>query len=233
MSTKELLFLGLVLLLWGCNAPPQADMLPPCLQNPTSESFIFMRSIIDLHQDSSRYRKSIYMESGEQAETYEEWADIFAIDSSRYRETSLYNVYETPESKEYFLEIMELNTASTKRGLVRSLQFRTTADTAYPTVSSQTYFRYTGEQKSWEQGGRGLNVYLLEGFAHAEDKDFGNLKWWSPQLGTLLIWYGDSRYYQLAEEQLLHFPLTEMDSLFSILKEETAEYFSQRPQGQY
>ena len=71
MSTKELLFLGLVLLLWGCNAPPQADMLPPCLQNPTSESFIFMRSIIDLHQDSSRYRKSIYMESGEQAETYE------------------------------------------------------------------------------------------------------------------------------------------------------------------
>lgn len=42
-----------------------------------------------------------------------------------------------------------------------------------------------------------LEVYRLFGFAHAGDPDPGHYKYWSPQTGTLLIWFGQGTTYEL------------------------------------
>ncbi|MEL6133214.1 MAG: hypothetical protein AAFR59_07580, partial [Bacteroidota bacterium] len=63
---KEYFFLFSLCLCLGCQSASSSapsDTLPPCLQNPTAEEFLFMRGVVDLHQDASKYRQSIYIEA--------------------------------------------------------------------------------------------------------------------------------------------------------------------------
>ena len=197
-----LLFLLTLMGLISCNSPVKEETnnpYPLCHQNPANESFQFMRNVIDLSLDSSQKRSSVYLESGEDPEMYEEWLDVFPIGKGRYLETSIYNIYEQGDNREYYVQLMELDTNSLKKRASRDLQFRVTPDTAYPTLADTTFFRYTGYSRQESFSDTKIDLFLLEGYEHSFDITYGHLKWWAPQLGAVLIWYGEDRYFQLAE----------------------------------
>lgn len=194
-------FLLLPSLIWslggpGCNR--QRPALPRSLQGEVEAAELPMRLALELvaaGRPPYRYRNL----GGERAGTTEQqWTRIDSVGPGRYRSLEVYNVYEYPDGKqrEFFLLLFTLDLSdTTQRVPVQDLRFRASADTAYYTDRDDQELRLQG-------GGPlplpdGLPIYALEGYAHAGDPDPGYLRFWSPQAGSVLSWYGRDEIFAL------------------------------------
>ena len=69
-----------------------------------------------------------------------------------------------------------------------------------------------------EFDGEIYEVYLLHGFAHVGDPEPAHHKYWNPELGTILIWFGEDRFFELIQTGEKNTQAT-LDALKKVIKQ--------------
>jgi len=167
---------------WGCTS----QKLPPCLQAPKDPLFQRMVEVIEMEKKSA-IQEYYFEDSGTIQEQEQQWASIRQMENGSWLQLSLVNIFEaSPTEKEYYVEEARLNPSDSSRQRILHFQFIINPDTAYRVTSSNFACRFTGYQQD--------GLYLLEGYAHEGDPYVSQYRWWSPQFGDVITWYGNSRY---------------------------------------
>ncbi|MEL6853238.1 MAG: hypothetical protein AAFP92_32305, partial [Bacteroidota bacterium] len=158
-----------------------------------------------------------YLDQSVQARTYEQKTNgesnlteeikIFlqALDQKRFRHFELYNTFQgegAAATKEYYLSEMELDLTQmgTRQDLI-NYQVLESPDSSWFSGLEALEVEITEEQHL-QLGDQAYTWYELKGYAHAGDDAPGHYKYWSPEFGTLLIWYGHGLTYELEKSGL-------------------------------
>ncbi|GAB4418988.1 MAG: hypothetical protein OHK0039_30920 [Bacteroidia bacterium] len=176
---------GLVLglcLLSACRSP---DALPRSLQGTVLGRAAAMRDAILLTAGVPRNYRLHEGTAIREAET--QWQRIYATAEAGYRSLEVYNVFvhEDGRREYYVLEFAFDHLDSLRRFDVADYRFVATADTAYLTDADRMEARLRA-RLVYDT----LAVYELWGYAHPGDSLYSQVKYWSPQVGTVMIWFG-------------------------------------------
>ncbi len=178
--------LGFTLIFPSC----QPSSYPPCLEKPETLLHKKMRQVVDLVDESyaQTYR---YEAEGNKDKADKQWNRILAIDSLLFRQLSLTNIFESEGGlKEYYALEMSIDLGDTlHRQSLLDYQFTVDEDTAMMVRADEREIRYTGISVD--------GAYLLEGYAHKGNPFPEQYRWWSPESGDLVIWYGEERFFVL------------------------------------
>lgn len=186
---KLTILLPLIFIL-GCTSP--APQKPSCLYPPETpiHKRIKKAMAVAIPQNIRKYRYEI---DGKPQEEDQLWNKVEARDDSIFTQVAITNIFtKGDKQKEYYAleQIVDLRD-TTHRQPVIEYQFVVNPDTAYIRVADQKELRYTGI--SYEK------IYLLEGFAHKGNPTPEQYRWWSPQFGDVMIWYGERRFLVLSD----------------------------------
>jgi hypothetical protein len=126
-----------------------------------------------------------------------QWTRLTALDGQRYHSQEVYNLYVDAQGRtEYFVQEFTVDLSDTLgRREVRDYRFRTTADTAYYTNLSTPGLRVLGRWATIA----GLPIYEMQGFEYLDSPDHGQLKYWTPEVGTILQYFGQGETFELVQ----------------------------------
>lgn len=171
-----------MLIVWSCDSPTP---LPPCLQNPQNTLHERMLEVIRMSQDSN-VQQFYYEDDGIRQDEQSQWTIIRKMNDGSWLHINLINIYEEEEQTEYYVEEARLIPSDTTRQKVLDYQFVVNQDTAYMSTSSLLECRFTGLKIG--------PFMLLEGYAHEKDPYVSQYRWWAPETGDIITWYGKERY---------------------------------------
>ena len=125
---------------------------------------------------------------------------IEQMSDGRYLSTELYNIYVSEDKiTEYYVLEMKLDPVdTTQRQKVLDYRLFEAPDSVFLASRDVTeilirdHFSLHSNHKEYE-------VFLLNGYSHEGDPDPVNYRFWSPEYGTLLIWYGEDITYELVD----------------------------------
>jgi len=177
----------------GCAA--QQTHLPQSLHgvpDPGERSLIQAIELVQTGEPPVLYQSFTY---GEPKQQERQWTAITQKGPKRYHSLEVYNLYvDTQGRTEYFVQEFSVDLGdTTNRVEVRDYRFLATADTAYYTDITQRGLRV---QDLWTQTDS-LQVYEMEGFEYLDSPDHGQLKYWSPRVGTILQYFGQGETFEL------------------------------------
>ena len=162
-----------------------------------SPYFELMEEIQDLTK-SDQVNLYRYSEEGEEEKKEKSYVKIDSLNSEEaFRYVEVYNFFSLNGKKEYYISEFRANLSDTiKRYKVLDFQLVVEADSLYVSEGSEYEIRFENKT-SLELDGNQYDLYLLSGYAHPGDPNPDQYKIWSPQLGMVLVWYGEERWFEL------------------------------------
>jgi len=182
-------------LMLGCAA--QQTHLPQSLRgkpDPGERSLIQAIELVQAGDAPVVYQS---FAEGEPQQQERQWTAITQRGPQRYHSLEVYNVYvDAQQRTEYFVQEFSVDLGdTTNRVEVRDYRFLATPDTAYYTDITQRGLRV---RDRWTETDS-LTVYEMEGFEYLDSPDHGQLKYWTPQVGTILQYFGQGETFELIE----------------------------------
>lgn len=191
----KLLPLGVLLGIWltsllGCSSSTTMTSSP----NPMAE-------IVKLVEQDKGRRLFQYSENGLGQEKEEQWSRVEAGSSEhRFHYTEIYNTYQMDaQTTEYYVQQFSFDGSdTTQRFVVKDFQFVAKGD-SFSLSLSKEYEGRVVEELMVEAEGKQVKLYKIFGYAHVADPEPSHHKYWSPEIGSVLIWYGEERFLELVE----------------------------------
>ncbi|MFK7920552.1 MAG: hypothetical protein AB8H47_01285 [Bacteroidia bacterium] len=151
------------------------------------------QTIEALVQSSQQKQTYIYEEEGEEIEEEQQWSQIDR-QNGNWAYLEVYNQFLTESGQqEYNLYEFQFDPHNVgARFPILEYELRIYQDSAW--------FALTNELEASLDSVLIHEVdtlYRLLGYAHKGDPAPGHMRYWSPEYGTVLTWYGESRYFEL------------------------------------
>lgn len=147
------------------------------------------------------YQRYVQLNGEEVLFEQEQWGLIRRLDSlPGYQQVEVYNVYEAEDgTREYYVLEFALDTTNTaSRQSVLDYQVVVEPDTAYIQLNEENTFQLKAHRRM-QVGNQSFEVYKLWGYAHPMDTQPVHHKYWTPRLGTLMIYAGKNDTFELVE----------------------------------
>ncbi|MEM7374289.1 MAG: hypothetical protein AAF587_37185 [Bacteroidota bacterium] len=140
-----------------------------------------------------------YVDGEDRQESEVQWSRIEEDPSTNiFTSTEVYNTYQADaDTKEYYVQQFSFNSMDTETRLpVHDFQFSANKG-SYILTDSKKYELKLAEKLKLKIRDRIYIVYKLLGYAHVGDEEASHHKYWSPEFGTLLIWFGEQRFLEI------------------------------------
>lgn len=131
------------------------------------------------------------------------WVQILPINEGQnYQQVEVYNVYKgSNHEREYYVQELVIDPKDTSsRQPILDYQFVISPDSIYFTSTTPYEFKIVGKQMVSKEG-KMYEIYQLFGYAHIGDLTPSHHKYWSPEFGTVLMWFGDDRYFEMIKPE--------------------------------
>lgn len=158
-----------------------------------------MEEIADFVKQDQGRRLFRYSEDGNNPEEEEQWTRIQQGEHpSQFTNTEVYNTFQINEEEtEYYVQQFSLDLAdSLNRFLVRDFQFLKSKDSTH-LISNTEYEGKLVGQEIYQINEKEVTLFKILGYAHIGDPEPSHHKYWHPEIGTVLIWYGEERFFEL------------------------------------
>lgn len=172
--------------LMGCNGGASLE------NNPMAE----IASFVEQNLGKRIYQ---YFEGNQAEESEVQWSRVEqGTSANMFKSTEVYNTYQAnAHSKEYYVQQFSFNTQDKEsRFPVHDFQFLVNKG-SYMLTDSKEYEGQLAEKQQFKISDRIYVVYKLLGYAHVGDAEASHHKYWSPEFGTLLIWFGEKRFLEM------------------------------------
>lgn len=157
-----------------------------------------VEEVLDLAEQKDQYTFR-YIENGQPGKKEFSRISISGNEQkSRYRHLEIYSTYENPQGgKEYYAVEFEIEPSDTLlRKPLNEFQVVHLADTAYRSVHTPTDILLE-KIVSVSHEDQDYPLFKILGFAHKGDAEPAHHRYWSPQLGTVLLWFGENYAFEL------------------------------------
>ena len=198
------LFLSFFLLAGlGCSSSSSQQAAPTSQETVAAENLPadfdpHLRSVIEWavgRGDSVIYQQRM---QGEVVVEEPQWTYIEALDSARqylYRE--LFNIYQDEKGRvTYYLSESRFDLGEqAEKQLWLEYQIVVKPDTAFMSQATESLIKVSAS-RSYTVETDTFKVWKMLGYAHVMDEEPSFHKYWSPRLGTVLVWYGEDTYFR-------------------------------------
>ena len=137
----------------------------------------------------------IFEEGGEETSEEQQWSQISWKEAS-WSYLEIYNQFEREDGQQQFnlFEFRFDPEALGRRFTVLDYELRIQNDSSWfalPTELEAGLDSVLVFDKD--------TIYRILGYAHKGDTSPGHIRYWSPEYGTLLVWYGKDRFFELID----------------------------------
>lgn len=157
------------------------------------------RLIAHLVEDAQQVAEYQFRDGTETQPIEQQWS-VIESDHGIWHYTEIFSVFRRPDGNlDYGLLEMSFDANDTlNRFKVLEYQLLQSEDSSWYTSPTVRQGKLIA-RLTYEFQGKSYKLYGMEGYAHANDPQPGHLKYWSPELGTVLIWFGEERFFELVK----------------------------------
>lgn len=158
-----------------------------------SEVVLKRQMIEALVQNPKQKQTYIYEEEGEEIEEELQWSQI-ELKNDNWAYLEVYNQFLTETGQqEYNLYEFHFDPHNVgARFPILEYELRVFQDSAWFALTNELQASLDSVLTL-----EGDKLYRLLGYAHIGDPAPGHIRYWSPEYGTVLTWYGENRFFEL------------------------------------